>query len=587
VPHALHGSAVDDALIGLVLGQREQRFVVRPEDGHIGYLRLRLPADLAARPSVETIVEMAAADCLELDVRYLGLLSFREVGARHELVALALLRSPVSRSALSARHLGTMTLEEMRRSVIPVERLELFETANRWLMVEQDARGLTTSIERAFTLALDLLTECVSLEDGLRGWSQYLDGQTVGSLSTAQGLLAHVHAGRRGPIVEEAAATLEAIQNPDGGWQVRRALVGRPSELSITESTCYSVWALSEVGRTASSPVLQRGLDWLERSQRPNGGWQASARSGETQVSATSAAVRTLARFDRREAVTRGTEWLLQAQCPDGGWGTLTCRGGQSTGSTAAHTAHAVIALLAAGVPRDDAAVRSGCQYLERTFDPSRDEPWPSAQDNVLVDDATSSRMFFRHFATPWALAALSLAGYDLGDPTVFVATTRLLQLQEPSGAWPSKYVTPRTYPTWTVHDALFALRTVLRCSGRNLAPVALARCCDEERRLMQAAVVRLLADRAPARSLRARRRERMQTLWLSGLTVAVSLLVASQLGLLQGLVSPSGAGKVAAAALTALIAGLGATIPTLAVEEYRSWRARADRREREQTSEA
>src|SRR2546423_12477479 len=112
--------------------------------------------------------------------------------------------------------------------------------------MSQSVQGLVERMENASRRGIELLDHNISIEDDDRGWSQYLDGSAVGALSTAQGLLAHVHAGDRGSVIEDAARTLEAIQNPDGGWQVRRALVGGPSEKSITESTCYCLWALSE-----------------------------------------------------------------------------------------------------------------------------------------------------------------------------------------------------------------------------------------------------------------------------------------------------------------------------------------------------
>jgi len=54
-------------------------------------------------------------------------------------------------------------------------------------------------------------------------------------------------------------------QNPDGGWPYRRAS-------SCTEPTVFALLALSAAGESYS-PAAQKGLAWLVRAQRPDGGW--------------------------------------------------------------------------------------------------------------------------------------------------------------------------------------------------------------------------------------------------------------------------------------------------------------------------
>jgi squalene cyclase len=57
--------------------------------------------------------------------------------------------------------------------------------------------------------------------------------------------------------------TLVSKQNPDGGWPYVRGG-------SWTEPTVYAVMALLAAGETESA---RRGLQWVRRARRPDGGW--------------------------------------------------------------------------------------------------------------------------------------------------------------------------------------------------------------------------------------------------------------------------------------------------------------------------
>jgi hypothetical protein len=61
-------------------------------------------------------------------------------------------------------------------------------------------------------------------------------------------------------------------QNPDGGWPYLRGG-------SWTEPTVYAVLALLDSGETAQST---RGLDWILRTQRTDGGWASRPGVGES-----------------------------------------------------------------------------------------------------------------------------------------------------------------------------------------------------------------------------------------------------------------------------------------------------------------
>jgi hypothetical protein len=565
----------------VVASQSGDRFLVRAEDASIDCPRLNLRSGSSDGATLGELVEAAMRQDLGVSASYIGLLAFRDTRLSYELVVLATLKGPLADGQLPG-NFRMLPPHELLNAGLPSNLVDYFATARELCvaerhtagreLAEQHAADLGVAIQRARDRSLTFLAQHLAIENGCRGWAQYFDSQTIGLLSTAQGLLAYVHAGQRDDVVDDAAATIERMQNPDGGWQVRRALVGHESPVSITESTCYCLWALLEAGRRLEQPVVRYGLAWLEQAQQPDGGWPPAMDQGEAQVSTTAAAIRILARCDRPVAVERGAAWLRAAQRRDGGWGPKAPSGYSSP----AYTAHAVLALLASGTTPTQAPVQRGCEYLRTTFHPERDEPWRSISANTVVDDRTASRLEFRHFATPWALAALSAAGRDLTDPTILLGTLRLLQLQEATGAWHCELTAADTFALWAVHDALFALGAIVQASIGSLAPLVRTRYREREREVLDKALGQLLTERPLTRT-----RHWIQTAWLSVLSGVVALLGASQVGLLRGLQSDSGFRRVLAAGATAVIAVIPAIVSAILVEEYR---IRRNGREGQQT---
>ncbi|WP_157818111.1 hypothetical protein [Candidatus Thiodictyon syntrophicum] len=121
------------------------------------------------------------------------------------------------------------------------------ERAGHLAIVHQIGIDIVTTWSHRFALALSFLEQRVAEVDVLYGWTQLLTGNNIGALSTAQGILSYVHAGAYTHIADRAQKTILSLQNPDGGWPVRRALIGQ-SDRSITESTLYCLWALTASG---------------------------------------------------------------------------------------------------------------------------------------------------------------------------------------------------------------------------------------------------------------------------------------------------------------------------------------------------
>lgn len=563
------------ATVDLVLLSSDgARFVLRTDGNRLGCVRLRVTADPAAPHDFQALVQRAAAQALGVDVSYLGLLAGERRAGGVRLVACAVLR-PAQITLPNDASLRVLSIEEVRGRGDDIDHAEHLLTAHQWYWAERSTADLSASVQRALDTSIAYLDNHLSTEDGRWGWNQYQDGSSIGILSTAEALLAHIHAGARGEFVTRPALTLEAEQNPDGGWRVRSSLIGGRSSLSITESTAASLMALHEAGRSATDSALARGIAWLEERQRADGGWSSSTEDDVSMVFPTTAAVRALAGFGRQEAVARGVSWLRHAQCPDGGWGASPRATEHGGTSSPAYTGYAVVALLTARLPRTDTAVVEGCDYLTRTFDADREEPWESVAANTPVDPAHSIRMDYRHFATPWALTALSLAGHDLDDAVVLTGVRRLLALQRPNGTWRCGVTAPESPPVWTTHDAVFALRTVMRATTRNLVPVAVARYALRDRDAMRACLGHLATS--PGALLPS---GRLSRLWLSALTVAVTILGLWQGGVFEQLQSNSAAHQVLAAGVSIVLPVVGATAPAVIIEEHRLRRGRGRGRE-------
>jgi hypothetical protein len=306
---------------------------------------------------------------------------------------------------------------------------------------------------------LDLLGERMAHQGDLVGWTQFLVGDSVGVLSTAQGILVYIAAGATNHDFTANIETLRKLQNADGGWPVRRALIGH-SERSITESTVYSLWALSSAGLDLQDTTIVRGIEWLERAKTKDGGWGSTLDPVRTRIYPTAFAARYLADVTGSStAVKQAIAWLRDAQNLDGGWGVL--RSAEPTGSgasTAVHTAHALHALLAAGSEPSETPAQSAIRYLQSSIHVAEGEPWPSTSEVETVD--ADAALDFRHFTTPWVVTALLRSGSSVGDSTIVAAVRWLLSEQHSLGYWSSS-LTPGQTPIWATFDAIYALARV------------------------------------------------------------------------------------------------------------------------------
>jgi squalene-hopene/tetraprenyl-beta-curcumene cyclase len=166
--------------------------------------------------------------------------------------------------------------------------------------------------------------------------------------------------------------------------------------------------------------VKTKCLEYLFRSQQPDGSWYG--RWGTNYIYGTWSVLMALEEEGvsaEHESVRRGVAWLKRVQRTDGGWGEgcdtyfEPSRRGQAERSTSFHTAWAVLGLMSAGEVRSD-AVRRGVDFLLRTH--QQDGFWSDAEFNA----PGFPRVFY-----------LKYHGYDKYFPLLALARYRNLMTAE------------------------------------------------------------------------------------------------------------------------------------------------------------
>ena len=220
------------------------------------------------------------------------------------------------------------------------------------------------------------------------GWAFEFDNDHYPDIDdTAVVVLALLEAGHEDRVrnaVERAARWILAMRSTDGGWGafdrdntrevIHRlpiadfgTLIDPPSE----DVTAHVLEMLARLSFPSTDPVVARGLEFLQQTQRPDGAW--FGRWGVNYIYGTWCAVSALTAFADTDAtaramVPRAVAWLLDRQNADGGWGE-TCGSYEDPNlagvgrSTPSQTAWAVLALQAAGLGQHPAC-RRGLDFL-------------------------------------------------------------------------------------------------------------------------------------------------------------------------------------------------------------------------------
>ncbi len=200
-------------------------------------------------------------------------------------------------------------------------------------------------------------------------------------------------------LVQEAVRRgtnwLLAMQNRDGGWAAfdvdidNQVLTKVPfaDHNAMLDPSCADITArilelLGTLGYPVDHPAIARGLDYLWKTQEPQGCWYG--RWGVNYIYGTWQVLQGLKAIGypmTHPALVKAADWLESVQQPCGGWGE-TCRSYDEpelmgTGiPTASQTAWATLGLIAAGRASGEAASR-GIQYLLETQ--SADGSWAEA----------------------------------------------------------------------------------------------------------------------------------------------------------------------------------------------------------------
>lgn len=241
--------------------------------------------------------------------------------------------------------------------------------------------------------------------------------------------------------IEDAVRFLVARQNMDGGFGTYEATRGagwlealNPSEMfrdcmtehSYVECTASAVEALALVreryphvlGETVSR-ALAKGIDFLRRSQLPDGAFPAAWGICFTySIFHVTKALRA-AGVDRRDPLlARAADWLRSVQRPDGGWGEhfsscLTGRYVPHSQAQAAMTGWALLSLMA--IDPQSPSVAAGRRALERMQQPDGSWP-PGAVNGVFFGTAMLDYRLYGSYFPAWALASHETPGAFVGS---------------------------------------------------------------------------------------------------------------------------------------------------------------------------
>jgi len=186
--------------------------------------------------------------------------------------------------------------------------------------------------------------------------------------------------------IDRAREWIYGMQSKNGGWGAfdadnnyyylnnipfadHGALLDPPTE--DVSARCVSM--LAQIGeRSDTSPALARAIDYLRRTQLPDGSWYG--RWGMNYIYGTWSVLCALNAAGVEPAapeMRKAAAWLCATQNPDGGWGEdgtsyrLDYKGYEPAPSTSSQTAWALLGLMAAGEVGNPAVAR-GMEYLAR-----------------------------------------------------------------------------------------------------------------------------------------------------------------------------------------------------------------------------
>jgi squalene-hopene/tetraprenyl-beta-curcumene cyclase len=277
-------------------------------------------------------------------------------------------------------------------------------------LLETGNPQLHDSIERANVWlagrqVLDVVGDWAVRRPGLRpgGWAfQYWNNYypDVDDAAVVAMALHRADRQRYAHALDRATEWIVGMQSKNGGWGAfdadnvhyhlnnipfadHGALLDPPTE----DVTARCVGYLLQIGYGVNHPVVASGLDYLRRTQQPDGSW--FGRWGTNYIygawSSLNAFCAAGETARNSPAVRRAADYLLAFQQPDGGWGEDGAtywqeRRGLCKASNASQTAWAVLGLMAAGETNHSAVARGVAYLLDRQkVEGLWDEEWYTA----------------------------------------------------------------------------------------------------------------------------------------------------------------------------------------------------------------
>ncbi len=219
------------------------------------------------------------------------------------------------------------------------------------------------------------------------GWAFEFDNEFYPDIDDSAQVLLALHHARSGSTAKQEACIrrsidwLLAMQGSDGGWAAFNvdnnweflSAVPFADHNAMLDPACPDITgrvleALMASGMRADHTAVQRGVEFLKRTQEIDGSWYG--RWGVDYIYGTFLALRGLraaGEGDREAYILRAGEWLRSIQNADGGWGESCASYDNKTftpgPSTPSQTAWGVLGLLASG-DTASSSVLNGVEWL-------------------------------------------------------------------------------------------------------------------------------------------------------------------------------------------------------------------------------
>jgi squalene-hopene/tetraprenyl-beta-curcumene cyclase len=199
----------------------------------------------------------------------------------------------------------------------PQRRDQCFQRGLKWMMTFQCKDGGWGAFDRDCTKNI---LEKVPFADH----NAMLDPECADITARILELLGYEGVGLENEQVRRAVEYLRAQQEEDGSWYGRWGV-------NYIYGTWQALRGLRALRMNMNEPWLVRARDWLESVQHADGGWGERCNTyddpvfkgqGPSTASQTAWAVMGLCAFDdpHRPSLLRGIEYLLRTQNPDGSW---------------------------------------------------------------------------------------------------------------------------------------------------------------------------------------------------------------------------------------------------------------------------